>query len=74
MARQDSDHLHAAAHSLKSTSASLGARYLASLCRDLETKGRMEDMGSVAPVLDELIAEFERVTVALGKELQREAV
>jgi PAS domain S-box-containing protein len=72
--KQDSGHLHAAAHSLKSTSASLGARYLASLCRELEIRGRKGEVESAEPVLDELVAEFERVTVALGKELHREAV
>jgi CheY-like chemotaxis protein len=72
--KQDAVGLHAAAHSLKSTSASLGARYLASLCRELEVKGRAEDVETAAPVLAELMVEFERVTRALGKELRREAV
>ena len=72
--KRDASGLHAAAHSLKSTSASLGARYLASLCRELEAKGRSEDVESAAPVLDELMIEFERVTAALGRELRRKAV
>ena len=74
VAKQDSDQLHSAAHSLKSTSASLGAKYLASLCRDLELKGRKREVETAGPVLDELAAEFKKVTVALGKELRQEAV
>jgi CheY-like chemotaxis protein len=74
VAKEDSEQLHSAAHSLKSTSASLGAKYLASLCRDLELKGRNGEVETAAPVLDELTAEFKKVTVALGKELRREAV
>ena len=50
------------------------ATYLASLCRELEVKGRAGDVELAALVLDELMIEFERVTVALGKELRREAV
>jgi HPt (histidine-containing phosphotransfer) domain-containing protein len=63
----DSEALVFTAHSLKGTSAQLGAVRLASLCQDLEVSGRSEALGSpkLAALLDALEAELEKVTPAL---------
>jgi two-component system, sensor histidine kinase and response regulator len=61
----DVDGLREVAHSLRSSSAFVGARRLASMCESLETLGRV-DVGSQAPAtLDHIEAEVERVVRCL---------
>ncbi len=57
-----------AAHSLKSNSASFGARPLEKLARDLEYMGRDERLADAAPKMAELAATYEETAGAL-KEL-----
>jgi HPt (histidine-containing phosphotransfer) domain-containing protein len=59
------DELQAAAHALKSPSATLGALDLAECCRRLELACRSGDRASVNPLIDELLVEFERALSAL---------
>jgi two-component system, sensor histidine kinase and response regulator len=46
--------IHTAAHSLKSSSASLGALELAHLCKELETMGRMQTLNEAGQILMKL--------------------
>jgi HPt (histidine-containing phosphotransfer) domain-containing protein len=63
--------LQRAAHSLKSSSANLGAQNLSELCKELENMGRLGKLEGSAHKLDVLEFEFEAVRNAL--ELQRDA-
>jgi CheY-like chemotaxis protein len=71
VAQHDAKALRYAAHTLKSSSANLGAFALSALCKDLEAMG---DGGVVAPavtLLPALAAEYQLVREALSAELQR---
>lgn len=61
----DADALRQAAHSLKSSSASLGATRLAQLCIELENCGREGNLTDVATQATRLQAEFDLVRDAL---------
>jgi two-component system, sensor histidine kinase and response regulator len=61
----DADALRRAAHSLKSTSATIGARDLAQLAKELEELGRAERLAEVGDRVDRLRGEYENVTRAL---------
>jgi len=69
VARNDVAALRRAAHTLKSSSASLGALVLAALCKDLEAMGRTNRLAEAAAVLPALLTEGEAVRVALAAEL-----
>ncbi|RLJ22792.1 hybrid sensor histidine kinase/response regulator [bacterium endosymbiont of Escarpia laminata] len=58
-----------AAHSLKSSSANLGAAQLAKVCRELETLGREGRTETAGFLLKRLDTEFEAVCSALTREL-----
>jgi HPt (histidine-containing phosphotransfer) domain-containing protein len=70
-ARGDKDAVRRAAHTLKSTSANLGAGPLAELCRKLETQCRMDHPGDMDPLIMEIEGEYARVLRALEEELGR---
>jgi signal transduction histidine kinase/DNA-binding response OmpR family regulator len=57
-----------AAHSLKSSSANLGALKLAALCKQLEMLGRAESTDGAAELVEEIEQEFSKVRVALAAE------
>ncbi len=63
--------LHRAAHTLKSSSASLGAMTLAVLCKDLETMGRTNESTQAATVLAQLLVEYEAVCIELAAVLHK---
>jgi HPt (histidine-containing phosphotransfer) domain-containing protein len=65
--------LQNAAHSLKSSSANLGAGRLATLCKEIEMKARANDVEDPWTRVAEVGAEYDRVRVALEEELKREA-
>ncbi len=69
----DADKLRHAAHSLKSSSASLGANDMASLCSELENMGRDGDLTNALGKLDFLEFEFEGVCQALHHESEQQA-
>ncbi|MEA5420459.1 response regulator [Spirulina sp. CCNP1310] len=60
-----------AAHSLKSSSASLGANYLAELCQGLEHGGRSQNLNSIPDLWTRTRAEYERVLLAMVQERQK---
>jgi signal transduction histidine kinase/CheY-like chemotaxis protein/HPt (histidine-containing phosphotransfer) domain-containing protein len=65
----DSDGLQTAAHSLKSSSANLGAMKLASLCKDIETKARAKDINRIDFRVGDVHSEYEKVKDALAAEI-----
>ena len=69
IAQNDPPTLHRAAHSLKSTSATLGAQSLAGLCKDLEAIGRMHTTDNASALLPAIEREYQHVATALRAEL-----
>ena len=73
MQRRDSEALHFAAHTLKSSSATLGAKALAELCRQLEALGRQGGQQQAGRQVAELRQEHEAVCKALKAEIEKRA-
>ena len=71
--KADASSLARAAHTLKSASASVGARHLAEICKALEEGARNGDTVHAASLIEELDGERERVAAALRAELVEEA-
>jgi CheY-like chemotaxis protein len=69
VAKDDAQALHHAAHSLKSTSAMLGAHTLAGLCKQLEALGHTHTTVNAAPLFAAVEAEYESVRTALPRML-----
>ncbi|MBK7973796.1 MAG: response regulator [Deltaproteobacteria bacterium] len=61
------------AHTLKSSSAFLGARHLSALCRELEVMGRASSIERAPAIVSRAKAEFERVRQALLREVDQAA-
>ena len=64
------DQVARVAHTLKSSSASIGALALSALCADIERLLRAGDTAGAAALLDRFHAEVARVEVAVGTTLQ----
>jgi len=62
--------LQKSAHTMKSSSASVGATKLSELCKELEFIGRRETTEEADGILSQAKAEYERVETALRDELQ----
>jgi len=62
-----------AAHTLKSSSANLGATQLAGLCRELEAAGREKRLGDAPALLAEIERIYPAVCTALAKERSDQA-
>ncbi len=77
IAQDDSFELQEAAHSLKSTSAAVGALTLADLSQQLESIGRSHHSANTPPppevtdIFSQLMMEYERVKSALNRELEQ---
>jgi CheY-like chemotaxis protein len=67
----DASAMQRAAHTLKSSSASLGAITLSKLCQELEDMGQASTMTDALSLESQLKVEYERVKVALQLECQR---
>jgi CheY-like chemotaxis protein len=67
----NADGVHRAAHSLRSSSGTLGARALAALCENLETKGRTGQLVNASPMLAQIEAEHALVLTALTMEMRK---
>jgi HPt (histidine-containing phosphotransfer) domain-containing protein len=65
IANGDAEALARAAHSLKGSSATMGAVGMSELCRRMEMLGRAGDVAPAAPLLVSLREEFERASRAL---------
>jgi signal transduction histidine kinase/DNA-binding response OmpR family regulator/HPt (histidine-containing phosphotransfer) domain-containing protein len=56
------------AHTLKSSSAQVGAEHLSGLCKEIEAQARSESTEGIAPLVDAVECELERVREALAAE------
>jgi HPt (histidine-containing phosphotransfer) domain-containing protein len=59
------------AHSLKGSSANLGATCMAGLCNELELRGHDANLDGGLQVHDQLVREYRRVQMALELERSR---
>ena len=64
------DQVSRVAHTLKSSSASIGALALSALCADIERHLRAGDSAAAVPLLELFQAEVVRVDAAVGQTLQ----
>jgi len=71
IAHKDAEPLRIAAHTLKSSSANVGARMLSDLCRELEELGRSGSLENAATKFSQLHHEYQRVDAALSDEIKR---
>ena len=69
VAAEDGEALRQAAHSLKSSSANLGATQLAAVCKELEQRGRERRLADIAELLRELETRYRQAQDALNLEL-----
>jgi HPt (histidine-containing phosphotransfer) domain-containing protein len=53
------------AHTLKSSSASVGALELSRICADIEQRAREQQTEGLAPLLDDMVAQADRVRAVL---------
>ena len=67
---KDAESLRVAAHTLKSSSANVGARVLADLCRQLEEMGRSGCVDNAANTLHQVFDEYRKVESALSEEIK----
>ncbi|NER33716.1 MAG: response regulator [Oscillatoria sp. SIO1A7] len=67
----DASELREAAHSLKSTSAALGAIALSELGKELEHMARSGSITEAPPLVEKVEAEYERVKAAMEIELEK---
>ncbi|MCF4966228.1 PAS domain S-box protein [Nostoc sp. CMAA1605] len=72
IATKDSQAIWHIAHKLKSSSGSVGAVLLTQLCKQLESQGRSNDWTEIPEIADKLCQEYERVKIALQREINRE--
>ncbi len=68
----DPHHLRRTAHSLKSSSANVGADTLAQLCKELETLGRAASTEGASTILTTMEQEFQAVRHSLNAILEKE--
>jgi signal transduction histidine kinase/DNA-binding response OmpR family regulator len=68
VAASDPEASAVAAHTLKSSSAQVGAVRVSALCKELETRGRSGSMEGVAELLDEIANELESACERLAAE------
>ena len=61
----DADSVRTSAHALKSSSANVGALNLAKLCKQMEDKGREEDLSDIDVLQRRIQQEYERAVAAL---------
>jgi HPt (histidine-containing phosphotransfer) domain-containing protein len=71
-AQGDGDALFRAAHTLKNSSANVGARELSQLCAELEQRGRHNQLDEVGDAIAELAQHFERTLAELTTIRDRE--
>jgi signal transduction histidine kinase/CheY-like chemotaxis protein len=70
LVRNDADTMGKQAHSMKSSSATLGAHALAALCKEMEAKGRAGTIENAADLLSRMEAEYAHVAKILTNELR----
>lgn len=65
LAQRNADQVRFNVHTLKSSSATLGAEHLAHLCLLLENQSKAKDLSQGDELVREIMTELERVTLAL---------
>ena len=55
------------AHSLKGSAGNIGARSLYDICRQLDDKARSGDLPALAPLVDALASEFDKVKAEIHR-------
>lgn len=70
---QNTEEVRQLAHSLKSSSANLGAKYLAGLCQMIESAAGSDNLEGMEKLMDSIQLERNRVIDALGIECRRAA-
>lgn len=68
--QDDDQNLRFAAHTLKSSSAGMGATQLSELCRQLEAIGNHEMLGNTVSLLDQVKCEYDKVKTTLSSHLE----
>jgi CheY-like chemotaxis protein len=71
--RSDSEYIRSAAHSLKSSSANVGAIKLAELCASMETSTRKSDRATAVTLQRQIREEYPRVIKSLKRKLSAAA-
>ena len=71
--QHDPEVVHRTAHSLKSSSANVGALNLSALFKELEVMGRSRSLDHAGQFLDHAVTEYDRVKQALRQEFQKRA-
>jgi HPt (histidine-containing phosphotransfer) domain-containing protein len=61
------EEVHRAAHSLKGSAGNIGARRLHAVCGQLDDKARSRDLAALAPLVDALGAEFDKVEAEIRR-------
>lgn len=61
------EQVHRAAHSLKGSAGTIGARRLYEVCRQLDTRGKSADLAGMATLVDALGAEFDKVEAEIRR-------
>jgi len=74
IAKKDYAAIHLSAHTLKSTSANVGAAKLSGLCRQLEMASRDADPANCPALLEEICREFGIVSDVLACDIGHEGV
>ena len=69
---QDAGSVRKVAHSLKSSSANVGAESLAQMCKEMETLGRADTTAGAAVILIDMEQEFQAVRHSLSAILEKE--
>ena len=72
IAALDTNNIRKTAHSLKSSSANVGAETLAQMCKEMETLGRTETTEGASGILTSMEREFHAVRDSLGAILEKE--
>ncbi|QYF93868.1 response regulator [Massilia sp. PAMC28688] len=72
IADKDAGNVRKVAHSLKSSSANVGAEALAQMCKDMETLGRTDTTVGAAVILTDMEQEFQAVRHSLSAILEKE--
>jgi len=70
--RGDADGLRRSAHTLKGSSASVGAMGLSALCQELQAMAEAEALEGALQKVSQVEAEYERVKVALETTLDQQ--
>jgi HPt (histidine-containing phosphotransfer) domain-containing protein len=70
VSKQDAIALRQASHTLKASSAALGAIQLATLCKQLEAMSRAGEIAGASKIVVQIETEYETVKAALQMEAQ----